>query len=185
MRKTQAKYRGKQFEFSKSGQININVYMKNVLEDKADHKDGNLYISKETEMQTTAAINSHAHALVVDDDKISQMVLKRYLESLGYSVNVANDGSEALKLLNSPSTSFDVVTMDIDMPVMDGIQATKQIRNTKSHNKAVKIIGVSARGEREVAEAGLNAGMTDVVSKPISLDYFKNLLTKKTLVKAM
>ena len=111
------------------------------------------------------------HVLVVEDNLINQATLKRIIESaeqdkLPCAVTVANDGEEALRL--ATQTSFDFILMDIEMPVMDGLESTRRIRQheVEHQQERVPIIGLSANARQEHVREGLDSGMDEYLTKP-------------------
>lgn len=112
--------------------------------------------------------------LIVDDNKNNRMILKLLLEdymeenkSISFTLDEATDGLEAVK--KCEKNSFDIVLMDIMMPNMDGIEATKIIRAT---NKKTMIIAVSAVDDSDRKKMILNNGAEDYISKPVNSDIF-------------
>lgn len=107
----------------------------------------------------------HGHSvLLVDDDHFNQIVAQENLARVGMLVTVANNGQEALdKLANQ---AYDIVLMDIQMPIMDGIQATQLIRAMPQY-RDLPIIAMTAHAHLEEQHKCLNVGMNDFVSKPI------------------
>ena len=129
------------------------------------------------EIKTTVIaepIQSNNHILVVEDTKTNQMVIKLILNRLGYNVSLADNGQEAVDLLTSDE-QFDLVFMDVSMPVLDGIQATKLIRN-----KGLKlpIIALTAHTMMEDKTQCLSAGMDDFIMKPIRTKDLSHVLAK-------
>jgi PAS domain S-box-containing protein len=116
--------------------------------------------------------------LLVEDNEMNQQVAKELLESAGAIVTVANHGGEAVSLLasNSPP-AFDVVLMDVQMPVMDGLSATRQIR-TYSHLHSLPIIAMTAHALVEERQKCLDAGMNDHITKPIDPDVLFETLAR-------
>jgi two-component system sensor histidine kinase/response regulator len=107
---------------------------------------------------------AHAlHVLLAEDNHINQLVAIRILEKIGHSVNVINNGVEALACLDQEN--FDLVLMDIQMPVMDGLTATRKIREQESvthrHTPVIAMTAHAMKGDRERC---LSAGMDDYVS---------------------
>ncbi len=113
--------------------------------------------------------------LLVEDNKINQQVAQEILESMHLSVVIANNGLEALNAINS--TQFDLVFMDLQMPVMDGIQATRKIRTQKKF-KQLPIIAMTAHTMSGDKEKCLAAGMNDHIAKPINLNTLSQILLK-------
>jgi PAS domain S-box-containing protein len=104
--------------------------------------------------------------LLVEDNPVNQMVAKLMLKRLGYQINaIANNGLEALQAVQN--YDYDLVLMDVQMPKMDGLTATRTIRTElKSH---VRIVAMTADAMPEDRQACLDAGMDDFISKPISI----------------
>jgi len=105
--------------------------------------------------------------LLVEDNITNQQVALGLLKKLGLKADAAADGSEALHALET--LPYDLVLMDIQMPVMDGLEATRRIRDPHSAvlNHAIPVIAMTARALQGDREACLEAGMNDYVSKPI------------------
>ncbi|KND04770.1 PAS domain S-box protein [Spizellomyces punctatus DAOM BR117] len=113
--------------------------------------------------------------LIVEDNMVNQKVLKRQLETLGYSTQVANHGAEAIDILQRQERAFDIILMDIEMPVMDGLQATVKIREIYGNRWRIPIVAVTGNARREHLDKALQAGMDDVMVKP----YVKKDLVEK------
>src|SRR5438046_2205311 len=109
-----------------------------------------------------------ARILLTEDNDINQQIAIELLEGTGATVTVANNGREALDLLsNGPQPSrFDVVLMDLQMPEMDGYQATAKLRSD-ARFAALPIIAMTAHATIEERQRCLAAGMNDHISKPI------------------
>ncbi|MEY2422828.1 MAG: two-component system, OmpR family, response regulator [Acidimicrobiaceae bacterium] len=105
--------------------------------------------------------------LLVEDDRMNQLVAVRTLERQGVFVVIANNGAEALKL--AVADHFDVILMDCQMPTMDGFQATAAIRERQAAEMSspTPIIGLSARAMDGDREAAIAAGMDDYLTKPL------------------
>lgn len=114
--------------------------------------------------------------LIVEDNLINQKVLIRILDKLDLKADIANNGIEALKL--NRSKKYDLIFMDMEMPEMDGIDATKQLLSSKSDQKKPTIIAVTANARIEDKELCLSVGMKDFLSKPVTTE-----MIKKTLIK--
>ncbi|MDA3971149.1 MAG: response regulator, partial [Desulfobulbaceae bacterium] len=106
-----------------------------------------------------------ARVLLVEDNKINQQVAREILEQAGLAVDLANDGKEAVEL--AEKHKYDVIIMDIQMPIMDGFAATKKIRNSKSATRNVPIVAMTAHAMAGDRAKSIAAGMVDHVPKPI------------------
>lgn len=108
--------------------------------------------------------------LLVDDMAINRQIAARLLDKLGFAVESAENGQEAVNILSEKGTGhFDAVLMDIQMPLMDGYEATQAIRRLPDiYFQSIPIIAVSANASDEDAQQAKRAGMTGHVSKPIS-----------------
>ena len=119
------------------------------------------------------ALSGSARVLLVEDDMTNQLVARSLLQKMGHSVEVANNGLEALDLLRcSADVSFDLVLMDCQMPVMDGFEATKRIRSgeTGASFCTLPIIAMTASASSEDRKRSLEAGMDAHLSKPVEPD---------------
>ena len=114
--------------------------------------------------------NSHKHIriLLVEDNYINQMVAAKVLENYGIKSDIAINGLEAVQKLGS--TIYDLVLMDIQMPIMDGYEATARIRDPLSdvHFHDIPIIAMTANAMQGDREKCLQAGMNDYIAKPIN-----------------
>lgn len=113
--------------------------------------------------------------LLVDDNAINRELIIACLDGLPYAITIAENGAEALKHFNA--TQFGMVLMDVQMPVMDGLEATRQIRRIeqREHRPHTPIMGVTANASPADQAAGFDAGMDDFMAKPIR---FKELVTR-------
>ncbi len=112
--------------------------------------------------------------LLVEDNKINQQVARELLEGYGLLVAIADNGAQALELAGS--TDFDLILMDVQMPVMDGLEATRQLRKIKSY-QYTPIIAMTAHAMDGDREACLQSGMNDYLSKPIDPDILLQMLS--------
>ncbi|MGR5109114.1 ATP-binding protein [Vibrio jasicida] len=102
--------------------------------------------------------------LIVEDTESNQLVIKLILNKLGHNVCIANNGSEAIKFLEQNSQELDMVLMDVSMPVMDGITATRLIRKKRI---SIPIIALTAHALESDKRMCLKAGMDGFISKPV------------------
>ncbi len=116
------------------------------------------------------------HILVVEDNEINQIIIQQILESEGVSTQVANNGKECLSFLFNEST-FDLILMDIHMPEMDGIEATKQIRQSANIKiSTLPIIALTANVMPKDVKHYLSSGMNAHISKPIDKEQLKRTI---------
>ena len=118
-----------------------------------------------------------AKILVCDDDKDIVEAIDIYLTQEGYEVLKAYDGDEAIKVLKR--NEVDLLIMDVMMPVMDGLEATKAIRMLEREDaKKIPIIAMTANAFEEDRKACLEAGMNEHIGKPIDIPLLKRTITK-------
>lgn len=113
--------------------------------------------------------------LVVEDNRINQLVTKKIMEKNHYKCFVVDDGYEALKLLEKET--FDIILMDINMPLLNGFETTRLIRNK---NISTPVIALTAFDKEEIAEEALSAGLNDIIIKPF--DQSKLFKVMSTLI---
>lgn len=114
--------------------------------------------------------------LVVEDNLINQKLALQVLKRLGYATQIAENGQQALDCLKTGK--YDLVLMDIQMPVMDGYTATRQIRTTLQSN--IPIIAMTAHALASEREQCLQAGMNDFIPKPFQIDELQRVMRKYT-----
>ncbi|MGI9212744.1 MAG: ATP-binding protein, partial [Methylococcaceae bacterium] len=124
--------------------------------------------------QKTALIVG-AEVLLVEDNKVNQLVAKMLLQKMGLRVSLAENGVEAIDWVQQKH--FDIVLMDVQMPVMDGLTATQRIRELPN-GKEMPILAMTAGAMEQEKQACLEAGMNDHVSKPINVDVLLETLLK-------
>lgn len=140
--------------------------------------DGDLVFAEEVEL---LAQRVPLNILVAEDNPINQDVVLGMLASLGYSPQLAVNGQEALdKVLGG---NVDLVFMDVQMPVMDGITATLKIHEQLSGKDVPIIVAMTANAMHSDREACLNAGMDSFVSKPFLMDELRQVLTAAPIIR--
>lgn len=115
--------------------------------------------------------------MIAEDDTVLQFLSRRQLLSLGWDADVASNGAEAVRLAGLKN--YDLILMDVQMPVMDGLEATVSIRSleaaVKESARNVPIIAVTANPDKKRC---LECGMNDFLFKPVLLDELKNILER-------
>jgi CheY-like chemotaxis protein len=112
--------------------------------------------------------------LLVEDNPINQKVALRLLILLGYNADVAENGAEALLMLENHG--YSAVLMDLQMPVMDGYDATRAIRNLHGDAGRIPIIALTANALEEERQKCMAVGMNDFLTKPIDREKFAEAL---------
>jgi signal transduction histidine kinase/CheY-like chemotaxis protein/HPt (histidine-containing phosphotransfer) domain-containing protein len=121
-----------------------------------------------------------ASILLVEDNEINQQVASEFLQSEGFLVTVVGNGLEAVEVLTSPAMNnhFDLILMDIQMPIMDGYSATKEIRDSQTPYKNIPIVAMTAHALSSQRRQCLDSGMNDHVSKPFDPEILFSVLAK-------
>ncbi len=145
-------------------------------------------VGKEASKDKSKTVTSKAHLqnlkiLLAEDDDFNQMVAKDTLESLikGVQVDIAVNGKEAVE--KSKKNHYDIILMDVNMPLMDGYEATRQIRKLPAPANNIKIMAMTASVTKNEAEKSIDSGMDGFISKPFQpedlLEKISSLLIKK------
>lgn len=111
--------------------------------------------------------------LIVEDDDISQRLLKLMLRNIDHDVKYASNGIEAVQIVKS--NEIDLVLMDVQMPLMDGLEATRQIREWESGKKHLTIVGLTAILDSAYGIC-LQAGMDNIISKPFDMEQLHEVI---------
>jgi CheY-like chemotaxis protein len=106
--------------------------------------------------------------LLAEDVKLNQMLTQKLLARSGYLIDIAENGIQAIEAMQN--ADYDVILMDVQMPKMDGIEATKLIRMMAGEKKFVPIIALTAQADVNTEDELRAAGMDDYISKPINFD---------------
>lgn len=114
--------------------------------------------------------------LVVEDNVVNTKVLLRMLKKLGYDANAVENGDLGVKA--AEADEYDVIFMDLQMPVMDGYQSARSILSSANVNRPVYISAFTANVRPEDRKAAQDAGMHDFVSKPAGVDDIANMLVR-------
>ena len=122
-------------------------------------------ISETIPLDKDEPILNNISILVAEDDSINQFMITKILKNWGINVEVVDNGSKVLESLQNKD--YDLILMDSNMPVMDGLEATRKIRTEfDGHKKNIPIISLSASVMEDEQQAAIKAGVNDIVSKP-------------------
>jgi CheY-like chemotaxis protein len=116
----------------------------------------------------------HLTILVVDDDELSRRMMKLVLSREGHHVELASNGLEAFEAIKSKR--YDIVFMDLQMPVMDGMEASQKIRKWENGGPRTFIVALTASYLPEQGQELFNAGMDNYISKPFDLEHVRRML---------
>ena len=108
------------------------------------------------------------HILVAEDNKTNQMLIEILLDDMNLSCDIAGDGVKAIEMCEQ--NKYDLILMDINMPNMDGLQATKHIREKLDNKSKIPIIALTANAMKDDISHYLQSGMNAYVSKPIDIN---------------
>jgi signal transduction histidine kinase/CheY-like chemotaxis protein len=145
-----------------------------------DQSDDRAQTEKKTESITLSDIpEKSTKILLVEDNMINREVAMGLMEDLGYAIDCAGNGEEALYALTHSELPYTLVLMDCQMPIMDGYEATRQIRSGAAGKMAqdIPIIALTANAMTEDKQRCLAAGMSDYLTKPIDPDKIDKILT--------
>lgn len=123
-----------------------------------------------------------AKVLLVEDHPANQKYVQKLFSKLGYDADIASNGREAVA--KALTTSYDLIFMDIQMPIMDGIQASYEILNSLEESEAPIIIALTGSAEPEIQEQCLDIGMKDIIWKPVKKDQVTEMIVKWRTVPA-
>ncbi len=147
----------------KGSQFRFVLNLKLQKDDFRDH----FKASDKSNRQTPAAAPLAGKVLLVEDNRINQMVAKELLQSFGLQVVIADEGRKAIQQVQAGN--FDLVLMDIQMPAMDGYATTREIRNDKRFS-SLPILAITAHAMAGDRERCLAAGMNDYIAKPVEAE---------------
>ena len=126
--------------------------------------------------RTGPAALARARILVVEDNPVNQLVAAEMLKRLGLHADVAGDGAEALAALER--LPYDLILMDCQMPVMDGFEATRRLRERQTTERRLPVIAMTANAIRGDRERCLEAGMDDYLPKPVRISELTAMLQR-------
>ncbi|XP_077236698.1 two-component response regulator 24-like [Tasmannia lanceolata] len=138
--------------------------MKGVVVDEDVHDQG--------ASSSSSAIRNNLTALIVDDNTVNRIVLKAHLTTLGVKAVEVMNGLEAVNICSS-GLKFDLILIDMEMPIMDGLEATKRMRMMGIRSK---IVGVSGNSRKSEIQAFMDAGIDEFWVKPMTREKLISLL---------
>jgi CheY-like chemotaxis protein len=125
--------------------------------------------------------------LLAEDNPVNQKLANRLFEKMGYSIDIATNGIEVLEAIQKQS--YDLIFMDVQMPEMDGLEATRQIRaleqsgqtelsNPTPSNQSIQIIAITANATQDDRENCFASGMNDFIAKPFKVEQIQTAIKK-------
>ena len=148
------------------------------IKSKTETKEENI----ENIIDEKIIVNSGKNVLIVEDNKVNIKLLNAMLSKVNVEIFSALNGLEAFEIVKN--NKIDLILMDVHMPVMDGFQATRMIREFEKENKhiIVALTAIAMQGDREKC---LESGMDDYLSKPFKKDELYNIVKKYLISKAI
>lgn len=124
--------------------------------------------------------SSSLHLLIAEDNRVNQIVVEKMINKLGHRCTLVNNGSEAVAALQKQHDLYDLVLMDCDMPVTDGYQAARQIRDYEAAKglRRIPIVALTAHAEESLRSKSIQHGMDDHLSKPLALNALQSMLIR-------
>jgi len=154
--------------------IKLLTMMESLLNDSnKQHEKSNII---KTQHSIAESVKHSLNILLVEDNPVNQKLATIMLKKAGYSVTLAQNGKEAITTYTAQPEKFDIILMDIQMPVLDGISATQKIRNKGF--KTIPIVAMTANALQGDRESCLNAGMNDYMSKPVKREKVFEMINK-------
>ena len=138
-----------------------------------------LQVENVNERNTSILDFSGKHILLVEDNELNAEIGIELLNTFKVIIDLAKNGEECIKILEKmPEGYYDLILMDIQMPIMDGYEATKIIRSFNNKNAQIPIIAMTANAFEEDRKHALQLGMNEHLAKPVDIEKLKDVLTK-------
>jgi len=141
-------------------------------------------VAKEQKMEETRVPSTpktlHLNILLAEDNPLNRKYLTHFLSMFGHTITTAENGIEALNILEAKGRSIDLVLMDVQMPEMSGIEATQAIRESdgRLYDRSIPIIALTAYAMKGDRERMLDSGMNDYVSKPVDMHELSDAIVR-------
>jgi PAS domain S-box-containing protein len=134
-------------------------------------QDSTYVAEKPNDSGASAGEGGPWHILLAEDNRVNVKLARRVLQKMGHSVTVVYDGRQVINELYQRGQEFQLILMDIEMPEMDGIEATQRIRRGEAGegSKSIKIIAMTAHAVADIQDRALNAGMDGYITKPVDI----------------
>ena len=155
-------------EVSKGSTFHFTAWFLKVSEKEVHRYPSDFPVGKQMVAEDGGLGKSPLRILITEDNKVNQKLAKMMLTKAGFKVDIASNGQEAVNKLLAKPKDFDLVFMDIQMPVMDGFDATAAIRKAGFNN--LPIVAMTAHAMKGYRQKCIDAGMDDYVTKPIKKD---------------
>jgi len=137
--------------------------------------------TRNSDTQISLPFGDGTEILVAEDQLINRKVITQFLERKGWSVEVVENGKLAVETLEKHPHRFSLVLMDVQMPIMDGFEATRQIRMAEARRKThIPIIAMTAHAMKGDKEQCIAAGMDNYLSKPVNPEVLYEMVEKYT-----
>jgi CheY-like chemotaxis protein len=127
--------------------------------------------------QRAEVVPTQTRVLLVEDNLVNQKVVLAILRKKGFQIDVSNDGREALSKLEAAADPYDIILMDVQMPVLDGLETTRIIRKNQRWDR-LPIVAMTAHAMNGDRERCLQAGMNSYVSKPVQPAHLVSVIEK-------
>jgi len=154
--------------------------LEHILVAKEGEKEKSYVIQPQilTQYSVREEIKHSVRVLLAEDNPVNQKLATLMLTKAGYQVEVAENGKKAVEKYTAAASDFDLIFMDVQMPEMDGMEATRKIRNLKLETRNIPIVAITAHTMKGDREKCLEAGMDDYITKPIKREIVFEILEK-------
>lgn len=142
---------------------------------------GQSYRNADNKRSTSFASSLQSkRVLVAEDNSVNQMVIKGMLKKLGVELDIANDGAQAVQKYSLSKPRYDLILMDVEMPNLDGYQASLAIREFEAEQsiEPVPIVALTAHAMKEHQQKSMDSGMNGHLAKPLEIEQLKNVLVE-------
>ncbi|GAA0813152.1 hypothetical protein GCM10009111_08080 [Colwellia asteriadis] len=153
----------------------IHSFLNDLFREEHDMQSPPIVTSAKAIRDSEKVLTFQGHVLLVEDNTINQLVAGKVLKSFGLTYDIAGDGEQAVEKIKR-NQAYDLIFMDIQMPVLDGYEATKSIRKLGFDDLIV--CGLSANAMRDDINKGMDSGMNEYITKPLHRNDMERILSK-------